>query len=634
MARYSVLKGFYDVEQTIGSGGFAKVKLGTHCLTKEKVAIKIMEKSRLGDDLPRVKIELEALKNLPHQNICKLYQVIETESHYYLILEYCSGGELFDHIVERNRLEEKQARVFFRQIVSAVAFLHDKGYAHRDLKPENVLLDKEKNLKLIDFGLCAKPQPGLDSFLYTSCGSPTYAAPELILGQKYLGSEVDIWSLGILLYALLCGVLPFDDENIDSLYRKILSGRYEESSCLSLESKRLIRSMLQVDPKKRITIDDLLSHPWLMKGFKEPVTKLCLHKVHEKDPSCLSVMAEYYRVSVDVMWSKLNSWTYDYNTATYMLLLSKKQRGLPIKLYNFALRDKMESGFNKLESPLTKKYPLSVTYNKVNSPLMTRCTELKTTYLILNGRESTPDKVLNKELNISDLAVQSLETKDPKSNIEQENSPCVRPTPMTRKPHKRLWSPGPDDTQSPVPSKLKPNSCSGDPQQGFNSSRALEEAVAGAGAETPRCSKVLGSLERRLTRVRHLLTPRRHRTPGAIPAPGATPAPTPGPALLSVKEVCNVSTTSNNNPDTVLGELRKALLKKGIDCKQKKGFRLRGKLHATSDHRRLSFELEVCLVTVPDSSAPPLVGIRRKRLKGDAWFYKRVVEEVLALAKT
>uniref|UniRef100_T1HDC1 non-specific serine/threonine protein kinase n=1 Tax=Rhodnius prolixus TaxID=13249 RepID=T1HDC1_RHOPR len=158
MVRYGALKSLYDVDKTIGTGGFAKVKLGTHLLTGEKVAIKIMDKNMLGDDYPRVKMELEALKNISHHHICKLYQVIETPSNFFMIMEYCLGGELFDHIVEKSRLTESEARTFFRQIVSAVAYLHSKGYVHRDLKPENILLDKELNLKLIDFGLCAKPK--------------------------------------------------------------------------------------------------------------------------------------------------------------------------------------------------------------------------------------------------------------------------------------------------------------------------------------------------------------------------------------------------------------------------------------------------------------------------------------------
>ncbi|KAG8337501.1 hypothetical protein J6590_019902 [Homalodisca vitripennis] len=139
-------------------------------------------------------MELEALKNLSHHHICKLYQVIETETHFFLVMEYCSGGELFDHIVQCSRLSEMESRSFFRQILSAVAYLHSKGYVHRDIKPENVLLDKDQCVKLIDFGLCAKPCPAIDSYLETACGSPTYAAPELIKGDKYLGIHLSVIS--------------------------------------------------------------------------------------------------------------------------------------------------------------------------------------------------------------------------------------------------------------------------------------------------------------------------------------------------------------------------------------------------------------------------------------------------------
>lgn len=158
--KYQALLGQYRLEKTIGCGGFAKVKLATHILTGEKVAIKIMQKQLLMEDLPRVKQEIQAFKSLSHPNICKLYQVVETDTHYFLVMEYCCGGELFDHIVEKQRLSEEEARCFFRQIVSAVSYLHSQGYAHRDLKPENILLDKKQNLKLIDFGLCIKPVNG------------------------------------------------------------------------------------------------------------------------------------------------------------------------------------------------------------------------------------------------------------------------------------------------------------------------------------------------------------------------------------------------------------------------------------------------------------------------------------------
>ena len=179
---------------------------------------------------------------------------METDSKIFMVLEYCPGGELFDYIVDRERLSESESRAFFRQIVAAVAYIHESGYAHRDLKPENILIDEEQQLKLIDFGLCANPKGGITSILETCCGSPAYAAPELVSGRNYLGSEADIWSMGVLLYALLCGFLPFDDENISSLYRKIQMGKYEKPVWLSLGSLQLID---QVDFEKKASLSAL-----------------------------------------------------------------------------------------------------------------------------------------------------------------------------------------------------------------------------------------------------------------------------------------------------------------------------------------------------------------------------------------
>ncbi|XP_071035828.1 maternal embryonic leucine zipper kinase isoform X3 [Parasteatoda tepidariorum] len=327
----SALDGQYVLHQTIGTGGFAKVKLASHVLTGEKVAIKIMDKQSLGDDLPRVQLEIEALKILNHPNICKLYQVIETENKFFLVLEYCPGGELFDYIIQRDRVTEKEARTFFRQIISAVAYIHEKGYAHRDLKPENLLLDAEQNLKLIDFGLCARPKSGMQQNLETCCGSPAYAAPELIIGDYYNGNKVDVWSMGVLLYALLCGFLPFDDENVTKLYKKIQRGKYFCPPWLSSESKAILSDMLQVDPAKRISIDHLKIHPWLMKENCSPIIWRRKEDA-EYDPECLAELAVYHRYSMRSVEAALNKKKFDYLTATYNLLLLKKKSGKPFSL--------------------------------------------------------------------------------------------------------------------------------------------------------------------------------------------------------------------------------------------------------------------------------------------------------------
>uniref|UniRef100_A0A8D0CI69 Maternal embryonic leucine zipper kinase n=1 Tax=Scleropages formosus TaxID=113540 RepID=A0A8D0CI69_SCLFO len=323
---------YYEVYETIGSGGFAKVKLGRHILTGEKVAIKIMEKKDLGEDLHRVKIEIEAMKHLSHQHVCQLYHIIETPTKIFMVLEYCPGGELFDYIIAKDRLSEEETRVFFRQIVSALAYVHSQGYAHRDLKPENLLIDEDHNLKLIDFGLCAKPKGGLGYELKTCCGSPAYAAPELIQGKAYIGSEADVWSMGVLLFALLCGYLPFDDDNCMALYRKIMRGNYDIPHWLSTGSILLLNQMLQVEPKLRITVRQLLGHPWVMKGYSSPVEWHSKHPLGHIDEDCITEMAVFYKCSRKSTVQLVSEWKYDNTTATYLLLLAKKRRGKPVRL--------------------------------------------------------------------------------------------------------------------------------------------------------------------------------------------------------------------------------------------------------------------------------------------------------------
>lgn len=168
---------------------------------------------------------------LRHNNIIQIYQIIQTRSNLYLIMEYANGGELFDYIVLKKRLSEPEAAKFFQQIISGVEYLHKHNIVHRDLKPENLLLDHNKNIKIVDFGLSNLYARG--ELLKTPCGSPCYAAPEMIIGKKYSGLMVDIWSAGVIIFAMVCGYLPFDDSNNDVLYRKIAAGEYKIPSFIS-----------------------------------------------------------------------------------------------------------------------------------------------------------------------------------------------------------------------------------------------------------------------------------------------------------------------------------------------------------------------------------------------------------------
>lgn len=248
--------------KNLGIGAFGKVKLATHAVTGHKVAVKILNKAKikqLGME-EKVRREINILHLCTHPHIIRLYEVIDTPTDIFLVNEYVSGGELFDHIVSKGRLSADEARNFFHQIISGVEYSHFQKIVHRDLKPENLLLDANHNIKIADFGLSNLMRDG--DFLRTSCGSPNYAAPEVISGHLYAGPEVDVWSCGVILYALLCGSLPFDDESIPNLFKKIKSGMYALPTHLSQLAKNLIPRMLEVDPMKRITIPEIRLHPW------------------------------------------------------------------------------------------------------------------------------------------------------------------------------------------------------------------------------------------------------------------------------------------------------------------------------------------------------------------------------------
>jgi len=261
-AQNSVKIGHYVLLETLGTGSFGKVKKARHQLTGHTVAIKILNRNKIKslDVVGKIRREIQNLKLFRHPHIIKLYQVINTPSDIFMVMEYVSGGELFDHIVKNGKLNEIEARKFFQQIISAVAYCHRHMIVHRDLKPENLLLDESMNVKVADFGLSNMMKDG--EFLRTSCGSPNYAAPEVVSGELYAGPEVDIWSCGVILYALLTGTLPFDDESVQILFKKIRSGVYSTPDYLSRPVANLIEKLLTVDPLKRATIKDIREHEW------------------------------------------------------------------------------------------------------------------------------------------------------------------------------------------------------------------------------------------------------------------------------------------------------------------------------------------------------------------------------------
>ncbi|KAL4916850.1 kinase-like domain-containing protein [Aspergillus aurantiobrunneus] len=263
----------YQTLKVLGEGSFGKVKLALHQPSGRQVALKIISRRKLlsRDMIGRVEREIQYLQLLRHPHIIKLYTVISTKADIVMVLEYAER-ELFDYLVKRGRCNDAEARKFFQQIICAVEYCHRHKIVHRDLKPENLLIDRDKNVKIADFGLSNIMTDG--NFLKTSCGSPNYAAPEVISGKLYAGPEVDVWSCGVILYVLLVGRLPFDDDYIPALFKKIAAGNFHMPTYISSGAARLIRSMLQVHPVHRITIEDIRSDPWFnqdLPSYLQPV---------------------------------------------------------------------------------------------------------------------------------------------------------------------------------------------------------------------------------------------------------------------------------------------------------------------------------------------------------------------------
>ena len=327
--------GHYILGKTIGEGTFGKVKLGRHTLTDEKVAVKILEKERIKDvsDVERVAREIHILKLIRHPNIIQLYevssnQIIETPKHLFLIMEYASGGELFDYIVTKTRLDEKEACCFFQQIVSGIEYIHKLGVVHRDLKPENLLLDCNKNIKIVDFGLSNTYKP--NELLQTACGSPCYAAPEMIAGKKYVGLKVDLWSSGVILYAMLSGYLPFEDPNTSELYRKILNCEYEIPEWISSLGRDIITLILDTNPETRYTIGKIRGHSWFKQVFTE--SSLGILVGYNQIPINQEILQKLSAFQFDLEHSQkcIEANKHNHITTTYYLLMKKYQAPLGV----------------------------------------------------------------------------------------------------------------------------------------------------------------------------------------------------------------------------------------------------------------------------------------------------------------
>ncbi|WCJ35656.1 CBL-interacting protein kinase 8 [Euphorbia peplus] len=260
--------GKYEIGRTIGEGTFAKVKFAQNTETGESVAMKVLDRTTIIKHkmVDQIKREISIMKMVRHPYVVRLHEVLASRTKIYIILEFITGGELFDKIVHHGRLSESEARRYFQQLIDGVDYCHSKGVYHRDLKPENLLLDSLGNLKISDFGLSASPEEGV-SLLRTTCGTPNYVAPEVLSHKGYDGAVADVWSCGVILYVLMAGYLPFDELDLTTLYSKIEKADYSCPSWFPVGAKSLIQHILDPNPETRITIEQIRSDEWFKKNY-------------------------------------------------------------------------------------------------------------------------------------------------------------------------------------------------------------------------------------------------------------------------------------------------------------------------------------------------------------------------------
>eukprot|EP01111_Echinosteliopsis_oligospora_P014049 TRINITY_DN5207_c0_g1_i1.p1 TRINITY_DN5207_c0_g1~~TRINITY_DN5207_c0_g1_i1.p1 ORF type:complete len:727 (-),score=182.92 TRINITY_DN5207_c0_g1_i1:43-1914(-) len=384
--------------------------------------------------LENCKREISIMKLLSHPHIVRLLDVVEKEQEQttYLVVEFVSGGELFDYIVANGTIKEKEARKFFRQIISAVEYCHGNLVVHRDLKPENLLLDSSGNIKISDFGLsnCMEPGKLMESF----CGSPLYAAPEILMAERYIGPPVDIWSMGVILYALLCGHLPWNGDNQAEISFNSVRGRYDEPPNLSREARSFIRRMLTPDPKRRITIDEMRHHPWVNDGY----TTL--------PQSFLPIRQPVHEIRADIV-EKLNSLGF-HDSASVRKKILANECCQPVAIYHLLLdrivQTELEDIKNCLARASISPSPSSSSFKDLCSPLPV--SPSGSALPTMNAPPMTPTKTPNRILGFSsEKSKQNIGS--PKLDVIHEND--AHGDDMKRNPFRKSY-PQQQTTASPV----------------------------------------------------------------------------------------------------------------------------------------------------------------------------------------
>ncbi|GMI93584.1 SOS2-like protein kinase 17, LOW-K+-SENSITIVE 1, CBL-interacting protein kinase 23 [Hibiscus trionum] len=356
--------GKYELGRTLGKGTFAKVKYGRNLETEEGVAIKIIDKNKVFKHkmIAQIKREISTMKLIRHPNVIRMYEVMASKTKIYIVLEFVTGGELFDKIATRGRLKEDRARKYFQQLINAVDYCHSRGVCHRDLKPENLLIDAKRVLKVSDFGLSALPQQVReDGLLYTTCGTPNYVAPEVLKNKGYHGDKADVWSCGVILFVLMAGYMPFDDSNLMGLYAQIFRANFGFPSWFSPGARILIKRILDPNPSTRITMIEILEDEWFKKGYKPPMFEQSDVTLGDLD----SIYGESWDSQNLIVERREERPALPFTMNAFELILTSQPQGLDLG----CLFEK-QMGLVKRETRFTSKRPATEIISKIEETAM------------------------------------------------------------------------------------------------------------------------------------------------------------------------------------------------------------------------------------------------------------------------